>query len=885
MQAIAYYLLQVMICSLLLMGYYWLFLRNERFHRYNRFYLLSVAVLCWVIPLVRIQLQVPDEDTGDVYRLMTVVADQQTYWETTVQSASFHLGWEEIVWIVYAVVTSLLMLGLFRAILKIRLLLNKHACRKIKDVYIIMTQVQGTPFSFFKYIFWHTDIDLRSDDGQRMLEHELTHVREWHSVDKLLIQLLLVFGWINPILWLIKKELEMIHEFIADQKAVRDGDTAALASMLLTAIYPQQRTLLTHSFFFSPIKRRILMLTKNNHPRFSYFRRVVVLPIAFVIATLFAFRTESSTGHVALSKTYTVILDAGHGGEDPGAKGADAVSEAKITLAIVKKIEALNTNPSIRFVLTRSQNEFVPLQKRVQLANEVSADLILSVHVDNLPGKSTPTNDVYITKLSNHPAYAESKFIGSALVSKLQAKGMNADLKTRTANGIYVLDAPKAPAAIVMAGNIASEKQVEAMRSELYRSDLAEAILEVIEKYLQQKEQLKKNESIVSRVTEVEYTDEYGLKKTLKGGGRIMVHGHPIFSLNDFSYVKTLIDSITNNGKYKLDYSVDGQKVDKNAFFATKPADIRYAVFLPLSFQGLQNTKSDSWGKVDLITIRNSSRNNPKNKYSVQDIQIESIENVKDKPTVYVDGKKMDNVEALNSIDPNEIAMVKVLKGDNAVKKYGALAKERGVIEVMTKGKQVIEVIPSDPVGVKDFQKRNPQIKQVYWKHSPLRMIVALKDGTEESYDLTSEASKNRAVKKYGKLPMPAPPPPPAPPVAKEQAKPDEGYDKVFTKTQVPASFPGGFKAWQEYLTKNLDVDVPVKNGAPPGKYNVTLRFLVDEQGGLSNIVAENDPGYGTAAEAVNLIKKGPNWVPAKQNGKDVKYLMKQSITFFVPED
>jgi N-acetylmuramoyl-L-alanine amidase len=782
MQAIAYYLLQVMICSVLLMGYYWLFLRNERFHRYNRFYLLSIAVLCWVIPLVRIQLQVPDEDTGDVYRLMTVVADQQTYWETTVQSASFHLGWEEIVWIVYTVVTSLLMLGLFRAILKIRLLLNKHACRKIQDVYIIMTQVQGTPFSFFKYIFWHTDIDLRSDDGQRMLEHELTHVREWHSVDKLLIQLLLVFGWINPILWLIKKELEMIHEFIADQKAVQDGDTAALASMLLTAIYPQQRTLLTHSFFFSPIKRRILMLTKNNHPRFSYFRRVVVLPIAFVIATLFAFRTESSTGHVSLSKTYTVILDAGHGGEDPGAKGADAVSEAEITLAIVKKIEALNTNPSIRFVLTRSQNEFVPLQKRVQLANEVSADLILSVHVDNLPGKSTPANDVYITKLSNHPAYAESMFIGSVLVSKLQEKGMNADLKTRTTKGIYVLDAPTMPAAIVMAGNMSSRNQVKQLESSTYQQEFAVLILEAIESYLQQ-----------------------------KNAGIKAVVGEPL----DITALKR--DTIPTNKKY------------------TKAAVLEKS-------NGLS-------------------------------------------PMVYLDGKKIDNVENLNNINPDEIAMVNVLKGDKAVKKYGALAKERGVIEVITKGKQVIEVIPSDPAGVKDFQKRNSQIKQVYWKHSPLRMIVALKDGTEESYDLTSEASKNRAVKKYGKLPVPAPPPPPAPPVAKEQAKPDEGYDKVFTKTQVPASFPGGFKAWQEYLTKNLDVDVPVKNGAPPGKYNVTLRFLVDEQGGISNIEAENDPGYGTAAEAINLIKKGPNWVPAKQNGKDIRYLMKQSITFFVPED
>jgi N-acetylmuramoyl-L-alanine amidase len=782
MQAIAYYLLQVMICSTLLMGYYWLFLRNERFHRYNRFYLLAVSVLCWLIPLVRIQLQVPDEDTGDVYRLMTVVADQQTYWEDIVHSASFHLGWEEIVWIIYAGVTFILFFRLLRAVWRIRVLLKAHASKQIADVHIIMTRVEGTPFSFFKYIFWHTDIDLRSTDGQRMLEHELTHVREWHSADKILVQVLLVFGWLNPLLWLIKKELEMIHEFIADQEAVRDGDTAALASMLLTAIYPQQKTLLTNPFFFSPIKRRILMLTKVNHPKFSYFRRVIVLPIAFVIAMLFAFRTESSTGHVPLSKTYTVILDAGHGGEDPGAKSADAVSESEITLAIVKKIEALNTNSSIRFVLTRSQNEFVPLQKRVQIANEVSADLLLSVHVDNLPDKLTPVNDVYITKLSNHPSYEESMFIGSILVSKLQEKGMNADLKTRTTKGIYVLDAPKVPAAIVMAGNMHSRSQMKQLESSSYQQEIAVLILEAIESYLQQ-----------------------------KNAGVKAVVGEPI--------------DITELSKDTTPPTAKSRKT-------------------PISVNG----KGPS-------------------------------------PIFYLDGKKIDNEAAFNSINPNDIATVNVLKGEKAGKKYGALAKERGVVEVITKSKQEIAVIPADPAGVKAFLKNNPQIKQVYWKHSPLRMIVALKDGTEESYDLTSEASKNRAVKKYGKLPVPAPPPPPAPPVSKEQEKPVEVYEKVFTKTQVPAAFPGGKEAWQKYLERNLDVDVPVKNGAPPSQYNVTVRFLVDEQGGLSNIEAENDPGYGTAAEAVNLIKKGPNWVPAKQNGKEVKYWMKQNITFVVSED
>ncbi len=692
MQAIAYYLLQVMICSVLLMGYYWLFLRNERFHRYNRFYLLSIAVLCWVIPLVRIQLQVPDKDTGDVYRLMTVVADQQTYWETTVQSASFHLGWEEIVWIVYTVVTSLLMLGLFRAILKIRLLLNKHACRKIQDVYIIMTQVQGTPFSFFKYIFWHTDIDLRSDDGQRMLEHELTHVREWHSVDKLLIQLLLVFGWINPILWLIKKELEMIHEFIADQKAVRDGDTAALASMLLTAIYPQQRTLLTHSFFFSPIKRRILMLTKNNHPRFSYFRRVVVLPIAICIVLFFSFRisTRAQESDIARQQAAYIINDA-------------ALSDS---LGDLKKPKVVSIYGSF--------NTFF-----------LSAD-----------------------KKSLYETFKDSLGFGKNIIYQVNGKEV-------------------------------SEQQALSMNP-----------------------------------AAVKCVNIYGGEIAIEKFGQQACDG--------------VVDIILNDS--------EATKVDRS-----RPV------------------------RLNEIIVPSSP-----------DVQ----------PLYYLNGIRLKNIAALNKIEPNNIATVNVLKNEKAVEKYG---KEgiRGVVEIFTKDKKTIEVVASDPAGVKDFQKRNPQIKQVYWKHSPLRMIVALKDGTEESYDLTSEASKNRAVKKYGKLPMPAPPPPPlpAPIVAKEQDKPIEVYDRIFTKVQEPASFPGGKEAWQKYLERNLGFDVPVKNGAPPGQYGVTVRFIVDEQGGISNVEAENDPGYGTAAEAVNLIKKGPGWMPAKQNGKNVKYWMKQNITFVVSED
>ncbi len=118
-----------------------------------------------------------------------------------------------------------------------------------------------------------------------------------------------------------------------------------------------------------------------------------------------------------------------------------------------------------------------------------------------------------------------------------------------------------------------------------------------------------------------------------------------------------------------------------------------------------------------------------------------------------------------------------------------------------------------------------------------------------------------------------------------EAPKQDEDYDKVFTVVQIPAEFPGGLPAWTKYLERNLNRDLPVNNGAPPGKYTVVVSFIVDKNGGISEVQAENDPGYGTKDEAVRVIKKGPSWKPAVQNGRNVIYRHKQSITFVVSEE
>mgnify|MGYP001792854516 FL=1 len=102
---------------------------------------------------------------------------------------------------------------------------------------------------------------------------------------------------------------------------------------------------------------------------------------------------------------------------------------------------------------------------------------------------------------------------------------------------------------------------------------------------------------------------------------------------------------------------------------------------------------------------------------------------------------------------------------------------------------------------------------------------------------------------------------------------------------QIAAEFPGGIPAWTKYLERNLNRDLPVENGAPPGKYTVVVTFIVSKTGDISDVSAENDPGYGTKAEAIRVITKGPRWKPAVQNGRNVIYRHKQSITFQVSEE
>ena len=120
----------------------------------------------------------------------------------------------------------------------------------------------------------------------------------------------------------------------------------------------------------------------------------------------------------------------------------------------------------------------------------------------------------------------------------------------------------------------------------------------------------------------------------------------------------------------------------------------------------------------------------------------------------------------------------------------------------------------------------------------------------------------------------------------------EEDYPKVFTKVEKEATFPGGSEGWSKYLRENLNANlgnkyIRIKQNERVAQQMIKLQFIVNKDGKVSDVVAlpnkDNHPKL--AAEAVRVIKEGPDWIPAEQNNRKVTYLATQYITFQVMRD
>ena len=109
--------------------------------------------------------------------------------------------------------------------------------------------------------------------------------------------------------------------------------------------------------------------------------------------------------------------------------------------------------------------------------------------------------------------------------------------------------------------------------------------------------------------------------------------------------------------------------------------------------------------------------------------------------------------------------------------------------------------------------------------------------------------------------------------------------DRVFTRVETEAAFPGGDAAWRNYLQKNLNGNIPVDNGAPMGLYYVLVQFIVSRDGSVSDLTALTNAGFGTEQEVMRLIKNSGKWIPALQNKRKVNAVRMQPVSFLVESD
>jgi hypothetical protein len=281
------YITKVFIASGILFGYYWLFLRNKKFHHYNRFYLLAALIIPIVISFISIPVfSDPGNTVKEVlFQTITTISVEplNQYNSVTEITSGSEWRWQSLLSAGYFLVCLALFIIMMRTMFYIIKLRRKYPFESVSKLKIYDTGEPGTPFSFFQSIFWNRELILDSKEGQQIFRHELFHVQQKHSADILFAEFISSIFWINPFFHLIKKELRAIHEFLADQYAIKNEDSTEYAQLLVQRIL-QTRTLAGSNYFFQThIKRRIAMITQLKNKKYGYWSRLMVLPVTVLL--------------------------------------------------------------------------------------------------------------------------------------------------------------------------------------------------------------------------------------------------------------------------------------------------------------------------------------------------------------------------------------------------------------------------------------------------------------------------------------------------------------------------------------------------------------------------------------------------------------------------
>ncbi len=324
------YILKSSLCLALFYLFYRLLLSKETFHRFNRIALLGVMLISCLLPLIRVTV---DQVTVVNTSVMLVEEDMLMYpWEMQAvvqEEAAF--PWREWLVAVYFLGILFFLLRNFLSLGYVFYLIRHSRCRRMENgICLVVHQAGFAPFSWMKYIvISQTDLD---ENGTDILTHEEAHIRNGHSWDLLLVELCVWLQWFNPAAWLLKQELQNVHEYEADEAVLRQGIDAKRYQMLLIKKAVGARLYsIANSFNHSSLKKRITMMIRKKSNPWARVKYLYVLPLAAVTVAAFA-RPEISEPLDEISSVKVNDLSAITGKNSPENLSVASNSAADVTL-------------------------------------------------------------------------------------------------------------------------------------------------------------------------------------------------------------------------------------------------------------------------------------------------------------------------------------------------------------------------------------------------------------------------------------------------------------------------------------------------------------------------------------------------------------------------
>lgn len=303
MEAILLYFGKVIVCSGVMFLYYQLSLKDKTFHHYNRYYLLAAMLISLLMPLIRVD-DFTIEVSNDMYMLLDKIQNFNT--EKNLDHGNFYFN---IIFSALGLVSLYFLGKLAYGIFKIQQFKKLFKKESFDGINFYRTDLTEAPFSYFKNLFWKNTIPLDSDIGKQILKHEMVHIEQKHSLDRIFIEVITSVFWFNPFFHIIKKEINLIHEYLADKKAVKHSDTKAFAQMLLASHFSGTQLPAVSPFLSSNLKKRLKMLQKPK-TKFGYARRIFALPVLFSVAFAYlvnAKNKEIEETNLTIKKTVSQI--------------------------------------------------------------------------------------------------------------------------------------------------------------------------------------------------------------------------------------------------------------------------------------------------------------------------------------------------------------------------------------------------------------------------------------------------------------------------------------------------------------------------------------------------------------------------------------------------